>query len=241
LKQLIESLMILQDIDTQLQRLEALKGDLPNQVKRLNQELAEAEKNLADQGIKLVDFKKEADANDLDIKAAEGKLKKYQNQLFEVKTNREYDAVTHEIESVKSEIGKKESRQLELMEWVDAGQKNVEEMKVSMDRLTLEFEKKKADLQKKQEATERDEIELKDKRDKALRGIDPKRLASYERIRRAKNGLAVVPVVRNACGGCRKKLPPQRVLEIREGERLYLCDVCGRMLVWDEKISEETE
>jgi predicted nucleic acid-binding Zn-ribbon protein len=233
--------MILQEIDTQLQRLEALKGDLPNQVRRLNQELAEGEKSLVDQEQKLMDCRKEVGANDLDMKSSEGKLKKYQNQLFEVKTNREYDAVTHEIESVKTEIGKKESHQLELMEWVDSTQKIVEELKVSMERLRQEFEKKKADLQKKQEATEREELELKDKRDKALKGIDPKRLASYERIRRAKNGLAMVPVAKNACGGCRKKLPPQRVLEIREGDRLFLCDVCGRMLVWDEQISEQTE
>jgi uncharacterized protein len=241
LKQLIESLMILQDIDTRLQRLEALKGDLPNQVKRLIQELAEAEKHLADQEKKLEECRKEAGVNEMDMKAAEGKQKKYQNQLFEVKTNREYDAVTHEIDAVKSEIGRQETRQLELMETVEATRKSVEELKEEMDRLKVEFEKKKADLQKKQEATERDEIELRDKREKALRGIDPKRLASYERIRRAKNGLALVAVIRNACGGCRKKLPPQRVLEIREGERLYLCDVCGRMLVWDEKLSEETE
>ncbi len=241
MKQLIESLMILQEIDTQLQRLEALKGDLPNQVRHLNQELAESEKNLVDQEQKLTDCRKETDVNDVDMQAFEGKLKKYQNQLFEVKTNREYDAVTHEIETVKTEIGKKESRQLELMEWVESAQKTVEEMKAGMEKLRQEFERKKADLQKKQEATEREELELKDKRDKALRGLDPKRLAAYERIRRAKNGLAMVPVVRNACGGCRKKLPPQRVLEIREGEKLFLCDVCGRMLIWDEKISEQAE
>jgi len=238
LRQLIENFKALQEIDTQLQRIEALKGDLPNQVRKLNQDLSEAQSYLEAQEKKLLDCKKETAATEMDVKAAEGKLKKYQNQLYEVKTNREYDAVTHEIELVKGEIAKKESRLLELMEWVENLQKTVEESKTRMDRLKGEFEQKKTDLQKKQEATERDELGLLDKREKALRGIEPKRLASYERIRNAKNGLAIVPVVRNACSGCHKKLPPQRVLEIRERDRIYMCDVCGRMLVWDETVSE---
>jgi predicted nucleic acid-binding Zn-ribbon protein len=240
LRQLINSLMELQRIDTQLQQLEGLKGDLPNQVRRLNQELMEAEKSLEIHEKKSVDYKKEAGIIEMEIKALEGKQKKYQNQLFEVKTNREYDAVTHEIESVKIEIGKKESRMLELMDLVENGGKIVEEARIQTTRLKGEFEKKSTDLSKKQEATERDEIALRDKRGKALRGIEPKWLASYERIRNAKNGLAMVPVVRNACGGCHKTFPPQRVLEIREGNRLYLCDVCGRMLYWDDILSEQS-
>jgi predicted nucleic acid-binding Zn-ribbon protein len=232
--------MELQRIDTQLRQLEGLKGDLPNQVRRLNQELMEAEKTLEIQEKKSVDYKKETGIIEMEIKALEGKQIKYQNQLFEVKTNREYDAITHEIESVKIEIGKKESRLLELMDLVENGGKSVEEARNQMTRLKGEFEKKNADLSKKQEATERDEIALRDKRSKALRGIEPKWLASYERIRNAKNGLAMVPIVRNACGGCRKTFPPQRVLEIREGNRLYLCDVCGRMLFWDDIISEQS-
>jgi predicted nucleic acid-binding Zn-ribbon protein len=240
LRQLINSLMELQRIDTQLQQLEGLKGDLPNQVRRLNQELMDAEKSLEIQEKKSVDYKKEAGIIEMEIKALEGKQIKYQNQLFEVKTNREYDAITHEIESVKIEIGKKESRLLELMDLIENSGKFVEEARTQMTRLKGEFEKKSSDLSKKQEATERDEIALRDKRSKALRGIEPKWLASYERIRNAKNGLAMVPIVRNACGGCRKTFPPQRVLEIREGNRLYLCDVCGRMLFWDEIISEQS-
>jgi predicted nucleic acid-binding Zn-ribbon protein len=231
--------MELQRIDTQLQKLEALKGDLPNQVRKLNQELAEVEKLLETQEKKYVEYKKETGITEMEIKALEGKLKKYQNQLFEVKTNREYDAVSHEIESVKINIGKKENQFLELMELVENIQKAIQEAKDQITRLKGEYEQKKANLEKKQEATERDEIALNDKRGKALRGIENKWLGSYERIRNAKNGLALVPVVRNSCSGCHKTLPPQRVLEIREMDRLYLCDVCGRMLVWDEKVSEQ--
>jgi predicted nucleic acid-binding Zn-ribbon protein len=230
----------MQKIDTQLQKLESLKGDLPNQVQKLNRDLTETEKQLEIQEKKNIDYKKETDITEMEIKALEGKQKKYQNQLYDVKTNREYDAVTHEIESVKSEIGKKESRLLELMDLVENMKKAVQEAKEQMSRLKIEYDKKKSDLEKKQEATERDVIALKDKRAKVLRGIEHKWLASYDRIRNAKNGLALVPVIRNSCSGCHKTLPPQRVMEIREMDKLYLCDVCGRMLVWDEKVSEQS-
>jgi uncharacterized protein len=240
LRQLLIQLIELQKIDTQLQQLDALKGDLPNQVGRLNQEILEAEKSFEILDKKFLDYKKESGITELEIKALEGKQKKYQNQLFEVKTNREYDAVTHEIESVKIEISKKESRLLELMELVENTQKGTQELREQITKLHKDYEHKNADLGKKHLITERDELALKDRRAKVQRGIEPKWLSSYERIRNAKNGLALVPVVRNACGGCRKTLPPQRVLEIRERDRLYICDVCGRMLVWDEKISEES-
>jgi predicted nucleic acid-binding Zn-ribbon protein len=127
------------------------------------------------------------------------------------------------------------------METIEGMEKTVGEAKKSVALLKGEFEQKKAALEKRQEATERDELALKDKRGKLTRGIDSKVMTSYERIRNAKNGLAIVSVVRNACGGCHKTLPPQKVLEIRDMERLYLCETCGRMLVWDEAVSGQTE
>ena len=239
LKQVLELLMQLQRIDSQLADLESIKGDLPNQVKRLNLELTENELQHQTFEKKLDDYRKETGMTELEIKVLEGKQTKYKNQLYEVKTNREYDAVTHEIESVKIEISKKESRILELMEATEGTQKALKETLDQIGRLKNEYQLKNEDLEKKQAATEREVIALKDKRDKVVRFIEPKILSGYERIRNAKNGLAIVPVVRNACGGCHKTLPPQKVLEIREMDTLYLCEVCGRMLVWDEKISEQ--
>jgi predicted nucleic acid-binding Zn-ribbon protein len=89
--------------------------------------------------------------------------------------------------------------------------------------------------------TETQEKALKAKRDALKSKVQPRLLSSYDRIRRAKNGMAVVPVVRDGCcGGCYKQLPPQRVMEIRDMDRLILCEVCGRILVWDEQKSQET-
>ena len=88
------------------------------------------------------------------------------------------------------------------------------------------------------EETEKDEARLRDLRDKVVRKLEPRILANYERIKKAKNNVAVVSVIGNACGGCFKTLPPQRILEIRAMNRIYLCEVCGRILTWDEEKSE---
>lgn len=233
LKQLIE----LQGFDSQLTQLESLRGDLPNRVSRLNRELEEAEKSLDENEEKLRVYNKERGITEMEIKALEGKKKKYQNQLFEVKTNREYDAVTHEIETVKSNIGKKENHLLELIEFEEETQQTLEVIREEIEKLKDNLDRSSVELKKRLSKTEKNEIALKDKRGKILHRLEPRLIATYERIRRAKNGLAVVPVVRNACGGCFKTLPPQRILEIREMNRLYLCEVCGRILVWDEESS----
>ena len=241
LQQVLKQLMELQRLDTQLKELESLRGDLPHQVSRLNQELEETEKFLEDREEKLRVYQREGGIVGMEIKALEGKQKRYQAQLFEVKTNRAYDAVTHEIEAVKTDAGKKESRLLELMDLEEETKKALEEAKEEIENLKRQLDGRSKELRKRLEKTEKDEAALMDKRGKILRKLEPRLLAAYERIRKAKNGLAVVPVVRNACGGCFKTLPPQRILEIRQMNHRYLCEVCGRILVWDEDASGGAE
>ena len=230
-------LMDLQKLDSQLLHLESLRGDLPNQVSRLAKEFEEVKDKIEEDSKKLVIYQKEKNVIELEIKALEGKQKKYQAQLFEVKNNREYDAVTHEIESVKMETSKKETRLLELMdlenEIKDAGEESAKEVGI----LTKQLGEKKTELKKRLAKTEKDEAYLSDQKNKLMKKIEPRMIAAYERIRKAKKDIAVVPVIRHACGGCFKNLPPQKILEIREMNRLYLCETCGRILVWNEKES----
>lgn len=238
MEEVLEQLIELQRLDSQILSIENMRGDLPHQVNRLNQELKEAEQNLNDIEQKLQEYQKEHDMTEMEIKELEGKKEKYQAQLFEVKNNREYDAVTHEIESVKDEIGKKETRILELMDLDKELKESLETSKEHQKEIRQKFLERKAELDKRMEETEMDEARLKDLRGKVVRKLEPRILATYERIKRAKNDIAVVPVIGNACGGCFKTLPPQRILEIRAMNRVYLCEVCGRILTWDEEKSE---
>jgi len=240
LKQVLVKLMELQKLDIRQMQIESLKGDLPNQVKRLNQELEKAEQAHLEQSDKLRAYEKEHAILEMDIKVLEGKQKIYQTQLFQVKNNREYDAVTSEIESVKAEIVKKENRLLEVYETIDNTKKLLAMSKEEANKLKNQFDSKKTELESKLEKSKKEEETLLEERKSLAIQLEPKLLATYERIRSAKNGFGVVPVVNNACGGCHKMLPPQKLMEIREMNRIYVCETCGRIIVWDEKISENT-
>ena len=241
MQQILKQLIELQKIDTQLLELESLKGDLPQQVSLLNKQLREAEEALEDKDKKLQSYRKEKGMLEIEIKALEGKQKKYQAQLFEVKTNREYDAVTQEIEAAKADVDNKESRLLELIDMEEEITNALEKTKEEIENLKDKLNGKNHELKKRLAQTEKKEISLRDKRENIIHRLNPRIRATYERILKAKNGLAVVPVIRNACGGCFKTLPPQKILEIRQMNRLCLCEVCGRILVWDENISEQSE
>ncbi|MBN2030258.1 hypothetical protein JW824_08435 [bacterium] len=241
MQQVLIHLIKLQELDSQLKQLESLKGDLPNQVSRLSEKLLDSENGLKEDEEKLKVYQKERAMAEMEIKALEGNQTKYQTQLFNVKTNREYDAVTQEIENVKVEIGKKESRLLELMDAEEETKSTIKTVQEEIEKLRKQFDEKSTELKKRLANTEKDEAALHDQREKVLRKLEKRIVATYDRIRKAKNGFAVVPVIRNACGGCFKTLPPQRIFEIRQMNRLFLCEVCGRILVWDEKKSEGLE
>ena len=241
MKDVLERLIQLQKLDSEILHLESMRGDLPQQVSRLTQSLKEAEQDLEDTNNKSRDYQKEQDMIALEIKALEEKKQKFQSQLFEVKNNREYDAVTHEIESVKDEIGKKETRLLELMDLNKEIKESLKNKTENLEELHQQFRERKTELDKLLEKTEKDEAALKDQRDKIVRKLEPRIVSNYERIKKAKNEHAVVPVIRNACGGCFKTLPPQRILEVKAMNRIYLCEVCGRILTWDNDKSEGFE
>jgi predicted nucleic acid-binding Zn-ribbon protein len=238
LQKVLECLVEIQKLDTRLSELESLRGDLPQQVERLRQELEEAKKKFSENQEKLKTCKKEQGIAELEIKALAGKQKKYQDQLYQVKNNREYDAVTHELENIKTSIEQKESRILELMDLETATKEYIETATVNIQELKEGLEGRAGELKMRLAETEKEETALNHEREKILRKLDSRHLSMYERIRKAKNGFAVVSVVRNACGGCYNSLPPQRILEIRQMNRLFLCEVCGRILIWDDALSE---
>lgn len=238
MQKVLNYLKDLQELDSQLAQLESLRGDLPQQVNRLKKELKNKQDDLTSIEEQLRNYQTEKGTAEIDIKSLDEKEKQYQSQLFEVKNNREYDAVTHEIETVKSSIGEKEGRILELMDLEEAAKQSLEEGKQALDQLSSELEKTQKELDKKLAQTEKDELALKHEKEKIIRAMDNRTFAAYDRIRKNKAGVAVVPVIRNACGGCFKSLPPQRILEIRQMDRIKLCEVCGRILVWDEEKAE---
>lgn len=235
----LQSLMALQKLDTELGQIVALRGDLPWQVSQLNDELDAAQQAVADLDEKIEAARVERAENELSVKILAEKKEKYQKQLFEVKTNREYDAVSMEVEAVRIASEEKETAILELMDQEKALVSSREENVSRLEVLRTDFDGKKSSLDASIAKTETEEAVLREKRTALLKGLTPRLTSNYERILKAKNGMAVAPVVRGACTGCYTTLPPQAVLEVRQMKTLKMCETCGRMLVWDPVVSEE--
>lgn len=238
MEQALKHLMALQKLDKELNGIVSLRGDLPQQVKALNRELEAAKEAVTRVDAQIEAYGLERAKKELETQALGEKQEKYKNQLFSVKNNREYDAVTLELEAVRQASSQIETRILELMDLEAAAQTEREEKVKALEAVQSAFEGKKQDLEAAIARTESEETALREKRETLAKTLQPRMLNSYERILKAKNGMAVVPVIRNACGGCFETLPPQRVLEVRQMIRLNLCETCGRMLVWDPEVSE---
>ena len=165
----------------------------------------------------------------MDIKKAEEAIKKYSEQLDNVRNNREYDALSKEIEFQKLEIELQEKRIREAQKAKAEKEALMEESKKRYEDKVSDLEAKKGELNDIINETHKDEESLQTKSEELAATIDER---LYRRIRsNARNGLAVVTVDRDACGGCFNKIPPQRQLDIRSRKKIIVCEYCGRILI----------
>jgi len=231
LKTMLNSLMQLQSVDNKLQALEALKGDLPQQIQKLKDELQslkdqhEAEKNA------LAEAKKSKLHWEGELKVLEEKLNKYQDQLYAVTTNKEYDAITIEIDTAKEKKDESEDKILELIEEEETRTEEEKNLASQVEMLQENLIEKEKELKEKIQATEKESLSYEDRRKELSGSIQRNVLYQYERIRKGLGNSAVAEVRNYACIGCFSTIPPQRVVEIRMMNQLILCESCGRILV----------
>lgn len=228
---MLNGLMQLQSVDNKLQTLEAIKGDLPQQIQKLKDELQslkdqhEAEKNA------LSEAKKSKLHWEVELKVSEEKLNKYQEQLYAVTTNKEYDAITIEIDIAREKKDESENKILELLEEEETRTEEEKNLASQVEMLQGNLIEKEKELQGKIQATEKESLSYEDKRKELSSSIQRNVLYQYERIRKGLGNTAVVEVRNYACVGCFTTIPPQRVVEIRMMNQLILCESCGRILV----------
>jgi len=231
LKTTLNSLMQLQSVDNKLQALEALKGDLPQQIQKLNDELQslkdrhEAEKN------SLAATKKSKLHWEGELKVIEEKLNKYQEQLYAVTTNKEYDAITIEIDTAKEKKEESEDNILELIEEEETRTEEEKNLAAQVETWQENLIEKEKELQEKIQATEKESLSYEDRRKELSSSVQRNVLYQYERIRKGLGNTAVAEVRNYACDGCFGTIPPQRVVEIKMMNQLILCESCGRILV----------
>jgi len=170
---------------------------------------------------------------ELELKTHKNQLEKYENQLYKVKTNKEYDAIANETDNVKKKIRELETRASSAQESVEKLSDSNETIDKELVQLKKEFDENNAVLQEKISASAEEENLLRQERTIVADHLTAQQINSYERIRDAKKGMAVANCNGGVCSGCYSFIPPQTVVEIRGMKRMFHCESCGRILVWD--------
>ena len=235
-KESLEFLIALQVVDKKLFYLEFSKGDLPITVAGLKKSIKKIEKKIESTKTAVEEIEKERIGTENLVELSQEKLKKYQTQLYDVTSNKEYDAITKEIETKSKEIEDGETSILEHLQTKENNQNLFDEFDQELTRLKSELKIKEKELGALIKATEKEVLKLNHQREKLVVRLKKPTLSRYERIKNAKSGVAVVPIKRDACGGCFKAIPPQKIVEVSNLEQLIQCDVCGRILVPEEKL-----
>ncbi|HDP55591.1 MAG TPA: hypothetical protein ENN24_07945 [Bacteroidetes bacterium] len=231
----------LQQIDSKIDEIKTLRGELPLEVQDLEDELAGLETRISNLKTEVDELNEQISNKKVEIKNAQELIAKYEEQQKNVRNNREYDSLSKELEYQTLEIELCEKRIKEFTQQVKNKKEVIEEAETKHGERLGDLQTKKAELDSIIQDTKKEEDELLRKSEAYQDLIEPRLLSAYKRIRgNARNGLAVVTVNRDACGGCFNKIPPQRQLDIKMRKKVIVCEYCGRILV-DNAFSEEKE
>lgn len=228
----LDALYALQKIDSQIDKIRTVRGELPLEVQDLEDEIEGLETRIN----KMQDEARELDTEVIDrknaMKDAEIAIAKFKEQQNNVRNNREFESLDKEIEFQELEIKLHEKRSKEAKIKVVSKKEVLDDAKTRLEFRKGDLSVKKAELDEIVGETKKEEEALIAKSEKAKSLIDQRLIAAYDRLRtNAKNGLAVVGVDRDSCGGCFNKIPPQRQLDIESKRKVIVCEHCGRILV----------
>jgi predicted nucleic acid-binding Zn-ribbon protein len=241
IEQKLKALYDLQLIHTKIDKIRQVRGELPMEVADLEDDVAGLETRIQKIKNELDDLEDEIVTRKNLIKDSQANTKKYEAQLNEVKNNREYDAISKEIEIQGLDIQVSEKKIREFGFEIASKTTIYEKALADLEARRSDLEAKKEELGTITAETEKEESELIAQAEKATVAIDERLLIAYNRLRNnAKNGLAVVTIQRDSCSGCFNQIPPQRQSDIRQRKKIIVCEHCGRILV-DEQMALEEE
>jgi predicted nucleic acid-binding Zn-ribbon protein len=228
----LKALYMLQSIDTQIDKIRIVRGELPLEVQDLEDELAGLQTRIGNLEEDVAQLDQSINEKKNAIKDALTLIKKYEAQQGNVRNNREFDSINKEIEYQTLDIQLSEKRIKEFKASIDTKQVLIDEAKATLVERTGDLEAKKAELADIVAETEKDEEKLIADSNAASAKIEERLLVAYKRVRtNAVNGLAVVAIQRDACGGCFNQIPPQRQMDLRLRKTIIVCEYCGRILV----------
>jgi len=234
LEEQIKLLVELQGLDTHIFRLEDELEAIPQTIKNAEDAFKEKSASLKklEEGLKALQLKRKEKEGDLDAK--EGTIRKYQTQLYQIKTNKEYTALQEEIGRVKADNSIIEEEVIKILDQIDAENKKIQKEKEFLKEEEVRLSEEKKKLGEKSVRIKSELEGLKKQRTELAQKVDKNVLSKYERLVKNRDGLAIVPVSGEACQGCFRVMPPQVINEIRMKKELIFCENCTRILYIEE-------
>ena len=228
----LQSLYQLQTMLTEIDKIKTLRGELPLEVQDLEDEIAGLTTRIEKASADVVEMSKGVAENKNTIEVSRQAVAKYQEQQDHVSNNREFDSLNKEIEFKNLEIELAEKRIREFTNAINAKKEEIENNRALVAEKQQDLEIKKSELQEIIEENRQEEERLREKCKNLELNIEPRLLQSFKRIRNnTRNGLGIVYVQRESCGGCFNKIPPQRQLDIRMRKKIIVCEYCGRIMI----------
>jgi len=222
----------LQSIDTEIDKIKILRGELPLEVQDLEDEIAGLQTRVSNINEEISNFDTSIKEKESMMKDSKALIKKYDDQLKNIRNNREFDSLNKEIEFQNLEIELAEKRVKEAKSSIVGKMDVISGAKMRLDDRENDLKTKNSELESIIAETQKDEQKLAKESSTAEKVIDERLLNAYKRLRGSvRNGLAVVPVLRDACGGCFNTVPPQRQMDIAARKKVIVCEYCGRVLV----------
>ena len=227
----LDALYALQMIDSEIDRIRTIRGELPLEVQDLEDEIIGLQTRIDKMAEELKDLETEISDRKLASKDSEIAITKYKERQDNVRNNREFESLAKEIEFQELEIKLNEKKSKEGKIRIEVKKEILTEATDRLSERKSDLAIKKAELDAIVKETQKDEDRLMKSSDDAKKNIEERLIVAYSRLRlNAKNGLAVVPILRGSCGGCFNKIPPQRQLDIVTKKKILVCEHCGRIL-----------
>ena len=231
-EQKLQALYELQTTLTAIDEKRALRGELPLEVQDLEDEIAGLDTRIEKIDTEIKEFQSAITMKKGEVQEAQANLERYNNQLNEVRNNREYDSLSKQIDYERLEVELCNKKIKEATDQVAYRPNDLEIAKTEREERQKDLDEKKSELEDILAETREEETMLKERAKDLEVKIEPRLLSSFKRIRKsARNGLGIVYVQRDACGGCFNKIPPQRQLDIKMHKKIIVCEYCGRILI----------
>ena len=238
LKTQLVILVELQKIDSEIYTLRSEKDAKPKEIKALEDAFEEKRQSLANIEKKSLDLQKQRKEIEIELSTKEESIKKLQVQLFQLKTNKEYQTMLKEIAGTKADASVIEDKVIQVLEQIDKTKVEVEDEKQRLQGEEKLLSGKKKNIENRIKEIDDRLIQLDAQRKEVMPGFDPKILAQYERILLNRDGLAIVSVNNDSCQGCNLHVPPQVINLIKMYERIVICEACNRILYISEATTE---